>query len=199
MKLSRVNNILLTLIILVNGYIVLAPLLPVVSFWWEDRGGTRQAELTHRLHPSKEAVKTNESTELKQNSLIIPAMLLDQPIHEGPVSQRYNILNDGIWRWPASSTPDKGGNTVLLGHRFTYTQPKGVLYYLDKVKVGDEIGVDWQNRMYTYKVHTIREVSPSETSIQDQTSDARLTIYTCTPLWLPKHRLVITASLEEKS
>jgi sortase A len=121
-------------------------------------------------------------------------MLLDQPILEG--RDTYAILNKGIWRWPASSTPDKGGNTVLLGHRFTYTNPRGVFYFLNKVKVGDEVGVVWQNTTYRYKVSGVKVVPPTDTSILNATEKPTLTLYTCTPLWWPKDRLVITAQLE---
>jgi sortase A len=195
MKLSSVNRTLLVLIILVDGYIALAPLVPVVSFWWDNRGGTRAAALHQQLHPTKSA--TSSPAVNHANSVIIPSMLLNQPINEGPVSQTYAILNKGVWRWPNSSTPDKGSNTVLLGHRFTYTQPKGVLYYLDKVKIGDEIGVWWNNKLYDYKVNNIQQVDPSQTSVEDPTADARLTIFTCAPLWLPHDRLVVTAELEK--
>ncbi|HWT55701.1 MAG TPA: class E sortase [Candidatus Microsaccharimonas sp.] len=196
-KLSRINTILLTLIILINSYIIAAPLIPAVNFWWANRGGTRAAELHKQLHPPKTATASTTPVN-HSNSVIIPSMLLDQPINEGPVSQTYAILNKGIWHWPDSSTPDKGSNTVLLGHRFTYTQPKGVLYYLDKVKMNDEIGVWWNNHLYTYRVSAINEVDPSQTSIEGPTSDARLTIFTCTPLWLPHNRLVVVAELENK-
>jgi len=126
-------------------------------------------------------------------------MLLDQPVLEGPVSRQYSTLNKGIWRWPNGSTPDKGGNTVLIGHRFTYTNPRGAFYFLNKVKMGDEIGVFWNNREYLYRVASISVVSPTDTAIEDNTSDTRLTLFTCTPLWLPKDRLVVVAKLKDKS
>lgn len=195
-KLSRINTLLLALIILINGYIIIAPVIPIISFWWADHDGHRAAELHQQLHPPK-TVPSSAAPVNHENSVIIPSMLLDQPIHEGPVTQTYAILNKGIWRWPASSTPDKGSNTVILGHRFTYTQPKGVLYYLNKVKLNDEIGLWWNNKLYTYKVSDIREVDPSSASIENPTNDARLTIFTCTPLWLPHDRLVVVAELEK--
>lgn len=197
MKLARVNHILLGLIILINGYIIVAPFIPAVTFWWDNRGGTKQKQLTARIHPATTHTASHPSSDITGvNRLIIPPMLLDQPVLEGPVSQTYAILNKGIWRWPASSTPDKGGNTVFIGHRFTYTQPKGVFYYLNKVKIGDEIGVQWGNKTYAYKVSSVQEVPPTDTAIENPTSDARLTIFTCTPLWLPKDRLVVTAERE---
>lgn len=105
----------------------------------------------------------------------------------------YKILDRGIWRWPDSSTPDGGGNTVLLGHRFTYTNPRGVLYFLNKVQVGETIGINWNNSKCAYKVVHVQTVAPSDTIVTAPTTDPTLTIYTCTPLWHPVNRLVVTA------
>jgi LPXTG-site transpeptidase (sortase) family protein len=189
MNYKRANNILLALIIAINLYLIAAPLLPSALFWWQNRGGTRQTELRQKVATSSDT-KVNEP-----NQLIIPSMLLDKPIVEGPVSNQIMNLRKGVWRWPASSTPDKGGNTVFLGHRFTYYNPRGVFYYLDKVKVGQTIGVIWNKQRYQYRVSNIKEVPPTATEILKPTKDSRLTIFTCTPLWLPKHRLVVTAQL----
>jgi sortase A len=112
------------------------------------------------------------------------------------VSQQYKTLDKGIWRWPRSSTPDKGGNTVFIGHRFTYTNPRGVFYFLNKIKLSDEIGVFWNNKKYLYKVTSVSQVPPNDTAIEDNTPQPELTLFTCTPLWLPKDRLVIVANLE---
>ncbi|HEY5141305.1 MAG TPA: class E sortase, partial [Methylococcales bacterium] len=151
--------------------------------------------LTKQVHQKTSTTKAT-TPQPKVNSLLVPSMLLDTPVLEGSLNGRYKTLDHGIWRWPLGSTPDKGGNTVLIGHRFTYTNPRGVLYFLDKVQVQDEIGVVWNGTNYTYRVTSIREVPPTETSIQDATSDAQLTIFTCTPLWQPKDRLVVVAKLE---
>lgn len=189
----RINQLLLLLIILVDGYIIVAPFIPNASFWWRSHDGTQQKQLSVQIHQSTQSSQTTTHP----NSVIIPSMLLNKPILEGPVSQTYAILNRGIWRWPNGSTPDKGGNTTLIGHRFTYTQPQGVLYYLNKVKIGDEIGVWWNDKLYLYKVRDIQQVPPTDVAIEAPTTDARLTIFTCTPLWLPHDRLVVTAGLEQ--
>lgn len=190
--LRHANNLLLGLIIVINGYIVAAPLLPHLTFWWQTKHSTKQAELTKTL-------TTPQVTSTKPNGLVIPTMLLDAPTLEGPESDWSNILKQGIWRWPASSTPDKGGNTVFLAHRFSYSGPRGAFYYLDKLKIGDKVGVIWNNHTYTYRVTSSREVPPTETSIQDNTTDARITLFTCTPLWHPVNRLVVVAELEQQS
>lgn len=178
------------LIIAVNGYVIAAPSMPAAIFHLADHTG-KQQQLTNDLH-----VKQPPTMPQPSNQLIIPSMLLKQPTLEGPIANQYKILNNGIWRWPASSTPDKGGNTVLIGHRFTYANPQGVFYHLDKIKPGDEIGIFWNGKKYLYKTISITQVAPTDTSIQNQTAEARLTLFTCAPLWLPKNRLVVVAHLE---
>lgn len=195
-KLSKINNVLVALIIIVNGYVIAGPFLPGLLFRWDSHSGKRQ-QLQAKVH-APIAGHPAAPVAAQPNSVIIPSMLLDQPILEGTVRDQYQTLNKGIWRWPDSSTPDKGGNTVLIGHRFTYTNPRGVFYFLNKVRVGDEIGIVWANRAYTYKVAGINEVPPNDTAIENDTLDPELTLFTCTPLWLPKDRLVIVADLETK-
>ena len=130
------------------------------------------------------------------NRLIIPEMMLDQPTLEGPENNWFNLLYKGIWRWPGSSTPDKGGNTVFLSHRFSYTGPRGAFYYLNRLQVGDDIGVVWNGKTYTYSVVSSQTVPPTDTAIEDNTSDAQITLFTCTPLWHPVNRLVVVAKLK---
>jgi LPXTG-site transpeptidase (sortase) family protein len=193
MKLNKINNLLLGLIIIINLYVIAAPLLPKLTFWWGNRGGTRQQELTRQIHKA-----TRTPAVAQPDSVTIPSMLLENsPIQEG--RDTYAELNKGVWHKWNTSTPDKGGNTVLLGHRFTYTNPRGVLYYLDKVREGDEIGLTWGGKHYLYKVASVQEVAPTDIAVEAPTTDPRLTIYTCTPLWLPHNRLVVTAKLESQT
>ncbi len=186
-KLTKTNNILLTLIILVNGYMLVAPFLPEITFWVKTHDRVTVTKLHNQLRAST-------PKQHQPNHAIIPSMLLNQPVYEG--KDTYTELNKGMWRWPSGSTPDKGGNTILIGHRFTYTTPQGVFYLLDKIKMGDEMAVVWNDKKYVYKVSNIQEVLPTQTNILNQTTTPTLTLYTCTPIWWPKHRLVVTAQLE---
>lgn len=85
---------------------------------------------------------------------------------------------------------------MLVGHRFTYANPNGVFYHLDKLQKNDEIALTWQGKRYVYEVHDIKTVEPSETNIEAPTNEDILTLYTCTPLWNPTKRLVVQARLE---
>jgi sortase A len=122
------------------------------------------------------------------DQLIIPALNMREDIHEGDI----RALRLGVWRLPHTSTPDAGGNTVLVGHRFTY-RGEAVFYHLDKVHEGDPLTLHWHGKIYTYKVAAIKTVPPTEVSIEANTDQPLLTIYTCTPLWTAKNRLVIQA------
>jgi LPXTG-site transpeptidase (sortase) family protein len=194
--LKGANNLLFALIVLINGYIIVTPLWPQVSFWWRSQHSSQRIQLSKQI---ESPLATTAPASPKANSLIVPAMLLKQPTLEGPKSNWFNLLKAGIWRWPDSSTPDKGGNTVFLAHRFSYTGPHGAFYYLNKLKPGDDIGVVWNGKTYTYTVVSNHEVSPNDTSVEDNTTDARLTLFTCTPLWHPVNRLVVVAKLKGAS
>jgi sortase A len=107
-------------------------------------------------------------------------------------------LDKGPWNVYGTSTPDKGSNTVIAGHRFGFTSPYGPFYFLDKLETNDRITVDWKGTEYTYKVVGMETVPPTQVSIQDPTKNPTLTLFTCTPLWSAKDRLVVQADLVTK-
>lgn len=123
--------------------------------------------------------------------LVIPKIGVDNAIVEG---RDERALWRGIWRFPASSTPDRGGNTVLTGHRFQYLAGPRTLYLLDQMQVGDVIIVYWKGQEYDYRIAERKIVNPDAVEILDDTSDPRLTIFTCTPVFSTKQRLVLIAT-----
>jgi sortase A len=161
------------------------PFMPGIIFHIQQKQGI-QRKLQQAI-----TMPRASSVTITGNRLVIPTMLLNAPINEGTQTA---ALSKGLWRIPSSSTPNKGGNTVIAGHRFTYTNPEGAFYNLDKVRVGDEIGVFWQSNRYLYTVTDTEVVPPTDVSIQSPSSNSELTLYTCTPLWLPKNRLVVIAT-----
>ncbi len=185
--LRHVNSTLLVLIVMINGYVLLMPLVPALWYRVSAQSGlsVQLNDVVNSSTPTKPAQR-NESYRI-----VIPRMLLDEQIYSMGDSHG---LSKGVWNIPGTSTPDRGGNTVLAAHRFTYKHPKGTFYHLDKLQKGDVIGVFWNTKRYTYVVDNIYVVSPSQTGVQNRTPDARLTLYTCTPLWKPDNRLVVVAT-----
>ncbi len=194
MKLARINTSLFIAIIVINSYIICAPFLPALSFWINGRFGHRSQAIQAII--DKPAAAPAPDNVPSTNRLLIPSMQLDAPIIEGRDAR---ALRDGPWRRPNTSTPDKGGNTVIAAHRFTYTQPRGSFYHLDAVKVGDTIAIFWHAKKYVYIVREIKTVHAADTTIEAPTTSAHLTLYTCTPLWMPKDRLVVIATPKEQS
>lgn len=201
---KRINTVLLVLIIAVNGYLITAPFLSQIGYGITAKH--QQAVLQAAIDNGESKVSPQKATNQQdshssdaaaQNQLIVPSMLLDGQIYEGSVANTYRILDQGIWRWPLGSTPDQGGNTVLVGHRFTYTQPRGVFYFMDKVSIGDKLAVIWQGHQYNYIVSSIDQVAANDIDIIRPTADARLTMYTCTPLFHPTQRLVVVAERQD--
>lgn len=178
----RINNALAVLVIGVSLYALFIPFIPMLDYWLASRGDA-QGQISRQLYAA--------TPEESHNALLIPSILVDEPIVTG---DSIGVINDGgIWLRPMSQEPDGSGNVILAGHRFTYQNPNGPLYHLDKVSIGDEIGVRWEGSMRRYEVTTIETVGPHETRIEQPTEHHQLTIYTCTPLLTADKRLVVTA------
>ena len=97
---------------------------------------------------------------------------------------------------PESSTPDKGGNTVITGHRFKYLPPNNLTFFLfDKLAKDDIISVIWRGKNYFYKIKETKIIKPPELSILKPTDASTLTLYTCDPVYSQKNRLVVIGEL----
>ena len=177
---KRINDLLSVVVLLFGIYLMVAPFIPQIKWWLNPPD----------YHPA--AVAAVPSAPIPtDNILVIPRLGMRQIIHDGPTQAE---LSKGVWLVPHTSQPDLQSNTVIIGHRFTYAGP-AVFYFLDKVRLGDHIIVDWHHKEYTYKVNTIKAVLPTEVSVEAPTKNTQLTLYTCTPLWSVSHRLVIVAPL----
>ncbi len=123
-------------------------------------------------------------------NLRIPVIDSENPVREG-VSK--GILADSLGHEPGTAYIGEQGNCVIAGHR-NYTFGR-FFNRLDEVAVGDYIYVDTRSGSYTYVVKEIKIVEPTEKSVLSPTKETRLTLYTCTPIYVATHRLVIIAEL----
>jgi sortase (surface protein transpeptidase) len=128
-----------------------------------------------------------DSTLPKENGLIIESIGIQGEIHEGKNWEE--ILKNGIWHAPDSSTPEKVGATILAAHRWGYLswsnqfRRLNSFYNLPDLKDGDIIKVIWNQRKYEYQIYKTEE---GET-ISDYTAD--LILYTC-KLWESPIRII---------
>lgn len=89
------------------------------------------------------------------------------------------------WRYPERGNPEKGGNFIIAAHRFSIqptpqsTIEKSPFYNIDKLQSGDKIVIDYNGTRYGYEINNITSVAADDTDIENETTDAKLTLYSC--------------------
>lgn len=185
-KLARINFGLSLVIVIIWLYVIVTPYLPQFYFWIDHFAG-QQDQLTRSLQTPAASLEPANT-----NQLIAPRMLLAAPIQD---SKDPATLSTHIWRLPASSTPDKGGNTVLISSRFSYNHPRGLFYFLDKMRPGDTFAVVWAGKTYRYRVTASTILSGSSRLPFENSEQPSVTLYSTTPLWFQAQRLAVTGQL----
>ncbi|MEX2008419.1 MAG: sortase [Candidatus Spechtbacterales bacterium] len=105
-------------------------------------------------------------------------------------------LSKGAWSMPQTSTPDKGGNTVLAAHRYRYMPPhEETFYLLHKLVPGDVFYVVWKGQEYHYRVRSSETVAPDAMYVLNPTSESVVKLLTCEPIFSSAQRLVVTGEL----
>jgi len=121
--------------------------------------------------------------------IVIPAAAVDDIMVEG-VDR--DVLKKGPGHMPWTPVPGQPGNSVISGHRTTYGAP---FFYLDQVKVGDDIYVETSIGRHSYEVREILVVEPTDVWVTETREGAWLTLTTCTPRYSAAQRLVIVSEL----
>ncbi len=131
---------------------------------------------------------SNDSEDFAEYILEIPRIDSVEPVVEG--TDR-NALSAALGHEKATVLPGEVGNCVIAGHR-NYTFGK---YFnrLNEVEIGDMIYIHTPTEKYSYKVSEIKTVKPEEVEILENTENEILTLYTCTPIYIATHRLVVIA------
>lgn len=120
--------------------------------------------------------------------LRIPSIELIQTVAEGADG---SVLRDSLGHMMGTVYPGREGNCVIAGHR---NYSFGAFFNrLDEVEVGDAVYVDTLTQTYRYEVTEVKVVDPEEVEILEDYGDERLTLFTCTPIYLATQRLVIVA------
>jgi len=115
--------------------------------------------------------------------LVIAKLKVDVPIVEvGVVDGQWDVSQLFTWAGYLVGTGRLGepGNVGLAGHVSLKDGRDGAFRWLERLQAGDEVQVYAAGRRYTYQVTTTRVVPPTEVSVLDYTSDAVLTLITCT-------------------
>lgn len=121
--------------------------------------------------------------------LRIPSIDSENPVREGTSR---SVLSDSLGHESETAYAGQEGNCVVAGHR-NYTFGK-FFNRLDEVEKDDLIYLDTADKTYTYVVKDIKVVEPEDVEVLEPIEDKEtLTLYTCTPIYVATHRLVIIA------
>lgn len=196
---GRIWTIVSIVLLLIGGTIIVYPFIPGIRYALFKPAPVLpyQTKLsdTQTSFNNLPSLPVLENKPVPQdNRLVIPSIGIDMPILEGKTQKVLDL--GGIWHIPNTSDPVLGGNIVLSGHRWQYLPPSSTtLYLLDKVADGEPVIIYWKGQEYDYQVVGREIVTPDQTDILNNTDEPKLTIFTCTPLFSTKKRLVLYGKL----
>lgn len=110
-------------------------------------------------------------------------------------------LSKSLIHYKGTAMPGKNGNTVIFGHStlpqlFNPDNYLSIFSTLPKIKLGEEILVNYDGITYLYKIENIFEVKPNQIEILNQQyDDAYISIVTCVPPGTFLKRLVVRGRL----
>lgn len=125
--------------------------------------------------------------------IIIPSLNIDNGIYGAKINNgQWETTQKGISYLLSSPVPGGIGNSILYGHNWP-----SLLGNLTRIKPGEKIEIVMSNgKKKTFVVQFTSIVDPNQTHILSQTSDNRITLYTCTG-FLDSKRFVATATLSK--
>jgi len=136
-----------------------------------------------------------KKVEAKPYKLYIPKLHKILYISDGIiVNGRWMISDSGVSYLTTSALPGNRGNAVLYGHNLD-----NILGSLTQVADGDLVYVVMDSgNFYKYQIIERKEVKPNQVEILQNTTDSRVTIYTCSG-FLDSARFVVVGKLVSSS
>ncbi len=131
------------------------------------------------------------TSDVYPRKITIPSLDIELGIYPARIKKnKWEATTNGVSYLSSSPVPGENGNSVLYGHNWP-----SILGNLTKIKPEDVIEVVMSNgekRKFIVKFTAV--VDPNQTYILSQTTDSRITLYTCTG-FLDSKRFVATAIL----
>lgn len=102
--------------------------------------------------------------------------------------QKWVTTDNGVSYLTSSAVPGEVGNSILYGHNY-----RSLLGNLTQAKVGQKIEIMFEDgSKKEFIINYTTTVDPSKTALLENSSDSRVTIYTCTG-FLDNQRFVVVA------
>ncbi len=137
-------------------------------------------------------IGTNRSiiTDLKM-IIEIPEINVNAAVVNGTTPK---YLKEGPGLYEISPLPDnQDANVLIAAHRTTY----GAWFRnVDKLKVGDDIFVRFDKKVYNYKVEKVFAIAKNDWTVTESQGYSALTLTSCHPPGSSKQRIVVRARLD---
>ncbi|MCX6760230.1 MAG: class E sortase [Candidatus Nealsonbacteria bacterium] len=149
---------------------------------------------------NEEPASQNETIYNIANSIEIEKIGISAPliIPDGTDSTLKEELSQGVVYYPGSVLPGEKGETIILGHSAPSGWPKikydWVFNDLNKLEIGDEIVIYFNNQKNVYKVTENNIIGRGEETSKSLTNSINvLTLMSCWPPGKDSKRIAITA------
>lgn len=131
------------------------------------------------------------SAEKSPTGIKIESAQISLPVIKSEIrNNKWDATIEGVSYLKSSPLPGAQGNSILYGHNWA-----SLLGNLKKVKPGDQIEISYSDQSSKkFLVEYLVEVKPDDTSILNNSSDSRITLYTCSG-FLDSKRFVVVAKL----
>jgi len=161
-------------------------------------GGARpnEAEIPEHLRPLVQSlanVPVPTPGPEQANRIQIPAIGVDAPIVLG---DGWEQLKKGVGQHIGSANPGEKNNVVLTAHDDVFGE---IFKDLDKLKPGDQVILYTSQHAYTYIVTGSKIVEPTEVEVMAPTTQAIVTLISCTPYMIDNKRIVVVAQLQNSN
>jgi len=182
-------SIIFSLLLIILGAIVLFLVELKSGFDW-------RIVLKNNLRSDQQSVSSRQPKfNPDPTKLYIPKLSKTLDISAGKIIDgRWEISPEGVSFLVTSAIPGTLGNSVIYGHNRL-----NILGDLNQLSKGDVIFVVLDSGNFAkFRVFETKKILPTEIGILNQSSDSRLTIYTCSG-FLDQARFVVLAKLENIS
>jgi len=195
-KIKRINifSVIGGLLIAAGLFIVLRTYLPILT-----------DEVNYQKLSHSNSSETGAMTPLDTDfGILIPKLNANAHVIKNVDPYNSEIYQSALARGVAhakgTSLPGQDGNVFLFSHSSSdflhASRYNSIFYLLNKLDIGDEIKLYYEQKQYVYKVNNKVVVNPDSISyLQNKTKEPTLTLMTCWPPGTSIKRLVIEARL----
>lgn len=190
---------------IVYGVINFNAISSTVSYWYKNNftAQTTETPPPNLVAPGVPTLENEKyaTPDVSNNHIAIPVLDINAPVTFGVNNINKEVesnLVNGPIQINGTSLPGQTGNVYITGHSSNYVWVKSdynsIFALLDKLVIGDQIYLNYNNTVYVYQVFDSKIVIPSDTSVLKATNDSRLTLVTCWPVGTSLKRIVVSAN-----